>query len=69
MVDEWLQNELAMSFQMSSQCVSCEFKFLTGIPSMGWNCSQGQFVVLAIREKRGLGLDSLEILNSDVDHK
>ena len=30
-VDEWLQNELAVSFHVSSQCVSCELKFFTGM--------------------------------------
>ena len=30
MADEWLQNELAVSFHVSSQCVSCELKFFTG---------------------------------------
>ena len=29
-VDEWLQNELAMRFHVSLQCVSCELKFCTG---------------------------------------
>ena len=30
-LDEWLQNEVAVSFHVISQCVSCEFKFFTGI--------------------------------------
>ena len=30
MVDEWLLNELAVSFYVSLQCVSCELKFFTG---------------------------------------
>ena len=30
MVEEWLQNELAVSFHVSLQCVSCELKFFTG---------------------------------------
>ena len=30
-VDEWLQNELAVSFYVSLQRVSCELKFLTGL--------------------------------------
>ena len=29
-VDEWLQDALAMSFHVSSQCVGCELKFFTG---------------------------------------
>ena len=28
-VDEWLQNELAVSFHVSLHCVSCELKFFT----------------------------------------
>ena len=36
-VDEWLQNELAVSFHMSSQCVSCELKFFTG-----WICMRNE---------------------------
>ena len=31
-VDECLLNELAMSFHVSSGCVSCELKFFTGYP-------------------------------------
>ena len=30
MVDEQLQNELAVRFHVSLQCVSCELKFFTG---------------------------------------
>ena len=29
-VDEWLQNELAMRFHVTWQCVNCELKFFTG---------------------------------------
>ena len=34
MVDEWLQNELAVSFYVSLQCVSCELKFFTGMTAI-----------------------------------
>ena len=32
---EWLQNELAMSFRVTSQWVSCELKFFNGIELCG----------------------------------
>ena len=41
MVDEWLQNELAVSFHVSLQCVSCELKFFTGLAMRGSTVLEG----------------------------
>ena len=51
MVDEWLQIMLAVSFNVSSQCVSCELKFFTG--NVCWEAclmvEQGKLKCLHIR--------------------
>ena len=42
-VDEWLQNELAVSFHVSFQCASCELKFFTGLCMHAWKWHNFKF--------------------------